>query len=47
MNAWMRISSVCSRDSAGSDPAWPACSATAVVIRFMTTVDSRAALAGR
>ena len=32
MKAWMRSSSVCSRDSAGSDPAWPACSATAVVI---------------
>ena len=46
MKAWMRIISVFSRDSADSDPAWPACSATAVVMRFMTTADKRAALPG-
>ncbi len=46
MNAWMRSSSACSRDSGGGAPGWPTCSAMAVVRRVMTTVDSRAALAG-
>ena len=46
MNAWMRSSSARSRDSGGSAPARPVCSAMAVVSRVMTTVDSRAALAG-
>jgi hypothetical protein len=46
MNAWIPSTSARSRDSGDSAPARPVCSAMAVLSKVMTTVDSRAAVAG-